>query len=98
MAVARTLREQMLDEHGLNRIVREIGIDGLAAEQDEALKAGDKLFVGLALFFNDALDRAGDLRDAAGKVGYGGFPFLMLRLTVLEKLLEQIDKVIWVGN
>ncbi|HEV7676276.1 MAG TPA: hypothetical protein VGQ12_17220 [Candidatus Angelobacter sp.] len=93
-----TLGEQMLDEHGLNRVVREVGIDGLTAEQDKALKAVNELFIGFALFFNDPFDGDGDFRNAAGKVGYGGFPFLMLRLTVLEKLLEQIDKVVRVGD
>ncbi|MGB8130737.1 MAG: hypothetical protein WCG81_13165, partial [Candidatus Angelobacter sp.] len=83
----------MLDEHGLNRVVRQVGVDGLAAEQDKALKAGDELLVGLALFFNNGFDGGGDLRNAAGKVRYGGFPFLMLRLTVLENSLSRSTRL-----
>ncbi len=88
-----TLGEQVLDEHGLDRVVRQVGIDGLAAEQDEALKAGDELFVGLALFFNDPFDGGGDFRNAAGKFRYGGFPFLMLRLTVLKNSLSRSTRL-----
>ncbi len=43
-------------------------------------------------------DGCGDFWNAAGKLRYGGFPFLMLRLTKLKKILEQIDEIIWVGN
>ena len=63
------LGEQVLDEHGLNRVIRKVGVDRLAAEQDEALKAGNKFLVGLALFLNDDFDCGGDLGNAAGEVG-----------------------------
>jgi hypothetical protein len=83
----------MLDEHGLNRFVRQVGIDGLTAEQDEAFKAGDELLVGLALFFNDLFDGGSNLRNAAGKLRDGGFPFLMLGLTVFENSLSRSTRL-----
>src|SRR6185437_5660449 len=61
------LREQVLDQHGLNRFFREVGIDGLAAELDEALKGGDEILVLLALGLDQLFDCAGDLRDALRK-------------------------------
>jgi hypothetical protein len=38
------------------------------------------------------------IREAAGELRSGGYPSFMLRLMVLEKLLEQFDQIVRVGN
>ena len=53
------LGEQVLDQHALDGIFGEIGIDGLAAEGVEVVEAADEGGAAAALFVDDLLDGGG---------------------------------------
>src|SRR5208282_6349761 len=59
-----TLGEEVLHEHPFHGFFREVGIDGLAAEREEVVKAADERRIALALLVDCLLDRGGEFRNA----------------------------------
>ena len=89
------LGEQVLDEHLLDGIFGEVGIDGLAAERVEGVKALAEGAVALLFGLDEMLRSVGQLGDALLKLADGGFPFVVIGLAVGEELVEQGRRDSW---
>ena len=83
----------MLDNHLLDGFDGDVGIERAAAKGTEIFKRGDKLLVGLALFFDERFKARADLRDAVAEFADGFFPFGNGGRRVFEKELENVDEV-----
>ena len=90
--------EQVLDQHALDGIFGEIGIDGLTAEGVEVVEAADEGGIAAALFVDDLLDGGGEFGDAVGEFGDGLFPLLDVGSFVVEEMVDDLDQVVRVGD
>jgi hypothetical protein len=88
----------MLDEHFLDSLVAEVGVEGGAAEGGEVGEGGDEGGVGLALRVNDLLEAAAKVGNLLLEVGHGLVPFLVDRLGVGEELVDDLDEVLGIGE
>jgi hypothetical protein len=63
-----------LGDGEVDRLFRQVGIDGLTAEGVEVFEAADQGGIAAALFVDDLLYSHGEFRDALGKLADGLFP------------------------
>ena len=86
--------EQVLDEHALDRIFGEIGIDGLTAQGVKVVEAANEGGTAAALLVDDLLDGGCEFGDALLEFGDGGVPLLVIGLAIGEKAVQQLDQVL----
>ena len=92
------LGEEVLDEHFLDGLVAEVGVEGGAAEGGKVGEGSDKGGVGLALGVNDLLEAAAQVGDLLLEVGDGLVPFLVDGLGVGEELVDDLGQVFGIGE
>lgn len=88
----------MLDQHPLNRFLREIGIYGLAAECVEVFKTANERRVALLLLVNRFLDGGGEFGDALGEIADCCLPLFNMRRFVIEELIDDVNQRCGAGN
>ena len=87
------LRQEVLNQHFLNRLHRQIRVDGFPAGIGKLVKGLHKCVVGLPFPFNDLQQPGGQFRHFELKFLNGALPFLISGRLVLKEGLEQDARI-----
>src|SRR5450755_2148126 len=88
------LGQQVLDEHFVDYVGRDPGIERGAAELGKGVEGGDKAPVGFILALDNREQRFGEFGDARLELLHSRLEVLDIRLGVGEELLEQIADIV----
>src|SRR5450755_1160945 len=88
------LGQQVLDEHFVDYVGRDPGIERGAAELGKGVEGGDKAAVSLVLALDNREQRFGELGDARLELLHSRFEVLDIRFGVGEELLEQVADIV----
>ena len=92
------LGEDVLDDHLLDGLDGDVGIERAAAEGTEIFKRGDEFLVGLAFLFDEGFQACANLRDFVFEFLDGLFPFRDGGRGEFQKQGEDFDKVVGFGQ
>jgi hypothetical protein len=84
----------MLDEHLADRVVVQVGVDGLAAELGEGVKVFAERSVFFVLRFEDGCDALGQLGNLLRKLSDGLFPVGYVGQLVIEEEFEDVNQLV----
>ena len=90
--------EDVLDDHLLDGLDRDVRVERAAAKGAEILEGGDELLVGLALLLDQVFEAGADLGDLVPEFLDRLFPVRHGRGRKLEEELEDIDQLFVVGE
>src|SRR5665213_803477 len=93
-----TLGEQVLDEHILDGLQRDVRIQRAATKRKKIVKGADELGIGLALLFDKLLQAGGDLRTLVFEFLDGFFPFGDGGRREFQKQREDVNEVVGLGQ
>src|SRR5438445_11583143 len=93
-----TFGEQMLHQHALDRLLRQVGIDGLLAECVEIFEAADESRIAFLLLVNSLGNGGGEFRNALGEITDSFFPLLDVGSLVIKELVDDGNQGFGAGN
>ena len=92
------LGEDVLDDHFLDGLDGNVGIERATAERTEILKRGDEFFVGLAFGFDEGFQARANLRDFVFEFLDGFSPFRDGGRREFQKQGEDFYEVVGLGQ
>jgi len=89
------LGEQVLNEHLVNHVLRQLRVEGLTAERDESGEGMFEAGVLLVRFRDVLMERLGEIGNAALELVHGAVEFALVGFVVREEAVEEIGNFDW---